>query len=148
MKITTNLNQPKQFNVEELLQFIANILNIKDDVKLTVAYNDSLLNRLSGDIQYSALLCNPLPKTYYLHIKTSANLKSVLCHEMIHLQQYERGDLSMNSDYTQITWKGKLYDSKCDYNKRPWEIEAFSKQNELWKLFKNHKKNKNEKSKN
>ena len=87
------------------MRFLAEKLNIKEDVELSVAYNDSLLNRLSNEnVEYSALLQNPVPKQYFLFVKSDINeLQYILCHEMVHLSQYERGDLKISSDYKTIT---------------------------------------------
>ena len=141
MKIINTIESPKKFNVETLLNFLAEKLNIKEDVELSVAYNDSLLNRLSNEnVEYSALLQNPVPKQYFLFVKSDINeLQYILCHEMVHLSQYERGDLKISSDYKTITWKGNVFDNSHDYACREWEQEAFKLQTKLWKEFKKSK---------
>jgi hypothetical protein len=63
-----------------------------------------------------------------------------LCHEMIHLQQYDRGDLQMSSDFRTVIWKGETFDNSSEYLEREWEEEAFNLQNKLWKKFKKNKK--------
>lgn len=140
MKIINTIESPKKFNIEELLNFLAEKLNISEDVELTVAYNDRLLNMLSKDIEYSALLQKILPKKYILFISSDADgLQYILCHEMIHLSQYERGDLEISPDFKQVTWKGNKYSNSVEYKDREWEEEAFSLQNKLWKEFKKEK---------
>ncbi len=55
-----------------------------------------------------------------------------LAHEMVHAKQYVRGQyrsvLSRNGRMKKI-WLGKQY--SVAYMKRPWEIEAFSRESEL-----------------
>ena len=55
-----------------------------------------------------------------------------LAHEMVHAKQYVRGqyrsELSRNGRMKKI-WLGKQY--SVAYMKRPWEIEAFSREGEL-----------------
>lgn len=149
MNIKNYLKPSKQFDIEELIRFAIEILGIKHVEELVLVHNERLLNTLSGDIEFSALLCNTLPNKYVLHIKDGAVSSTILCHELIHLHQYDRGDLKANSDYTEIIWKGEKYNSSTPYNEREWEEEAFSMQNWLWRKFKQMKKQqkKNEKSK-
>lgn len=141
MKLKIGIESPKKFDVEELLTFLAEELNISEDVELMVVYNDDLLNRLSrGEIEYEALLQRILPNSYTLHIKENiSGLQYVLCHEMIHLQQYDRGDLQMSSDFRTVIWKGETFDNSSEYLEREWEEEAFGLQNKLWKKFKKNK---------
>lgn len=58
---------------------------------------------------------------------------------MIHLQQYDRSDLQMSSDFRTVTWKRETFDNSFEYLDRKWE-EAFGLQNKLWKKFKKNKK--------
>lgn len=141
MKLKIGIESPKKFDVEELLTFLAKELNISENAELMVVYNDDLLNRLStGDIEYEALLYNPAKDRYVLYVKESVSgLQYVLCHEMIHLQQYDRGDLQMSSDFRTVIWKGETFDNSSEYLEREWEEEAFGLQNKLWKKFKKNK---------
>ena len=142
MKLKIGIESPKKFDVEDLLTFLSEELNISEDAELMVVYNDDLLNRLStGDIEYEALLYNPAQDRYVLYVKESiSGLQYVLCHEMIHLQQYDRGDLQMSSDFRTVIWKGETFNNSSEYLEREWEEEAFGQQNKLWKKFKNENK--------
>jgi hypothetical protein len=56
----------------------------------------------------------------------------VLCHEVIHMQQYSSGDLIY--DNGNITWKGETLElNSKEYENRPWEKDAFSRQTQLIK---------------
>lgn len=147
MKIKNHLTSSKTFNVEELLHFLAKVLEIDEDVELTLIYNDALLNKLSKQIEYSALLYTAVPKQYILYVREGIDLKYILCHEFIHLKQHENGDLKYSSDFSQIVWKGQIFDNSYPYDKREWEQEAFTKQFVLWKMFKQFKRRKNERVK-
>lgn len=142
MKLINYIESPKKFNVENLINFVAKELGISEEAELTICYNDILLDKLSTkDLEYEALLQNTLPNKYVLYVKENVSgLQFILCHEMIHLYQYDRGDLKMSSDFKTITWKGKEYTNDLDYSKREWEKEAFSLDNKLWKKFKNENK--------
>lgn len=141
MKLKIGIESPKKFDVEELLTFLAEELNISEDVELMIVYNDDLLERLShGDIEYEALLQRVLPDNYVLYVKENiSGLQYILCHEMVHLSQYERGDLEMSSDFKTVTWNGETFDNTSDYFEREWEEEARSKENKLWKAFKKNR---------
>ena len=136
MKITNHLKSPKKFDIEDLLNFCAKELNISEDVTITLIQNKKLLCNISNDVEFEAILSNPFYKSYILYTKDDVVSQYIICHEMIHMSQYERGDLKMSSDFSKITWKGKIFDNSISYDKREWEQEAFSKQNALWKKFK------------
>lgn len=138
MKLQIGIDSPKKFEVEDLLNFLGEELKIKDNVELIVAYNNSLLNRLSTeDIEYKALLHSPLPNYYVLYVKENVyNLHYILCHELVHLEQYERGDLKISNDFSTVTWKGVTYTKEYPYTDREWEDEAFRLETKLWKKFK------------
>lgn len=147
MKIINHLKSPKNFNIDELICFLVDELKIGSNVELILTYNDSLLDKLSsGQIDYSAMLYHPAPNKYALYVKSGVNLAKVLCHEFVHLEQHERGDLIISKDFSKITWKGTEYDNYYPYDQREWEIEAIVKQRSLLKKFKQliKRKKKNE----
>ena len=144
MKIKNNIDSPKNCNIEELINYIADTLNISEDSELTLMYNDKLLDQLSkGEVEYEALLQNPIPDKYVLFIKSDASgIPIIICHEMVHLKQYDSGKLKMSQDCKTVWWNGEKFDATSDYIEREWEVESFSLQNKLWRKFKKFKKNK------
>jgi len=67
-----------------------------------------------------------------------------LAHELVHAEQYKQGRLSMSKfipkkgyvsfwNGEEVKNKGKTYNS---YRRQPWEVEAFSRQDELAKEVK------------
>ena len=57
-----------------------------------------------------------------------AKLKSVVDHEMVHIDQMRRGDLDYDDNY--VYWKGKKYSRaqmKEGAKNLPWEKEAYNK---------------------
>lgn len=143
MKVINHINSPKKFDVEELVNYLAQVLEISEEAELTLMYNDKLLKQLSkDDIEYSALLQNPIPNKYVLFVKSDVGgLQIIICHEMVHLKQYGSGKLKMSPDYKTVWWNGEKFDATSDYIEREWENEAFSLQNKLWRNFKKYKKN-------
>ena len=55
-----------------------------------------------------------------------ANMALALAHEMVHVKQLAKGQLKVHRKG--YTWRGKVYPSKTPYAERPWEIEAYAKQ--------------------
>ena len=57
----------------------------------------------------------------------SHDILETLAHEMVHVKQTVRGQLSSRG--VSLFWRGKkVLCSKINYYDRPWEIEAWSKQ--------------------
>lgn len=86
---------------------------------------------LGSDIEAKAYIVYYMDR-YYVFIDEMGKEESidVLSHELIHLQQYHNKTLIINSQIA--IWKNKPYIVKdVLYNDRPWEIDAFQKQNEL-----------------
>ena len=75
-------------------------------------------------------LTMPLPglDSYVIAIKpgTPEQMGTILAHEMVHIKQMAKGQLKSvgKNQY----WVGKKYTSKTKYLYLPWEVEAFSKQ--------------------
>ena len=65
------------------------------------------------------------PRNLYTYIET-------LCHECVHIKQYERGELK--DVRGKQMWKGKDC-TDLSYSKQPWEKEAFSLQKDLAKAY-------------
>lgn len=49
-----------------------------------------------------------------------------LAHEMVHFKQYAKGHLRKDGDI--FHWRGKQYSADMPYLDMPWEVEAYSKQ--------------------
>ena len=59
--------------------------------------------------------------------KPAESLGITLAHEMVHVAQMSRGILRSGSRGEQY-WSGRRYPKNTPYLDRPWEIQAFSKQ--------------------
>ena len=55
------------------------------------------------------------------------NLASTLAHEMVHVKQLAKGQMKFLPNQNRI-WMGKRYNKKTRYLDQPWELDAFSKQ--------------------
>lgn len=141
-KVSSLIKDPKQYNVEDLVKIIGNKIFGYNEANIIVQYNDKILNRFSTeDCELQALLDKSIvPHAYNLILRTrlSESLEIIICHEMKHFDQYEKGDLEIKKDDAGLVfiYKGKEYSSSTDYYSRPWEKEARAAQYELWKQFK------------
>ncbi|NDB28745.1 hypothetical protein EB151_04250 [archaeon] len=62
---------------------------------------------------------------------TKEDFATTLCHEMIHVRQYCRKELSQPTGRTMI-WKKEVFPTDLDYHLRPWETEAHSLESEIY----------------
>jgi len=71
------------------------------------------------------------PRAFELEIEKNMPLRRVLetiCHEMVHVKQYARGELYEGSRIPKHRWQGKWLDKDPDYWDQPWEIEAHGRE--------------------
>jgi hypothetical protein len=61
-----------------------------------------------------------------------ADIIETTIHELVHVEQYQRGDLTRDEE--NVYWKGTNH-TYTPYSKRPWEIEAFDKGKKLADIF-------------
>lgn len=95
-------------------------------------------------------LCSPTDYDYKTHrdfdiwispeISKKEQLKTI-CHEMVHVKQYARGELKDYS-YCKFKWKGVklLITEDEDYYTAPWETEANELESVLYNKYKKHLK--------
>ncbi len=60
------------------------------------------------------------------HTYSLEKLGLTLAHEMVHVKQLAKGKLKNVKGFSY--WNGKKYSNRTKYLDQPWEIEAFSKQ--------------------
>lgn len=141
-KVSCLIKSPKQYNISDLIKVIGNKILGYDEANIIVRYNDKLLNRFStSDCELQALLDKTIvPHTYNLLLRTNHqdSLASIICHEMKHFDQYEKGELEIKKEPSGLVfnYKGEEYPSNIAYSDRPWEKEAKRSQYALWKEFK------------
>ena len=54
-----------------------------------------------------------------------------LCHEMIHVKQYCKKELSQPTG-RMMKWKNEIYSTDLQYELRPWEVEAHTMEKEVY----------------
>lgn len=75
----------------------------------------------------------PSLDSYVIALKPQklADLGSTLAHEMVHVKQFAKGHFQIVNGTN--FWKGKKITKRVKYLDLPWEIEAFSKQEILFR---------------
>lgn len=59
------------------------------------------------------------------------DLVSTVCHEMVHVKQYAKGEM-IDNGWGAVRWKTRQVDTTTTkYMDQPWEIEAFKLQDKL-----------------
>ncbi len=130
-------NYTTEKRADTMAMIILNKIFKYDTVTLNIYYAPKHLNNseyeLVGFIQK-----NPYEEhSYNIFLKNGTlpvSIKTFLSHELVHLQQMEKGDLVQLSLYEKIIYKNDtIYYSEVPYDKRPYEIDAFSKENKIRK---------------
>lgn len=106
---------------------------------VTVVINDltdAARNQFNGELKAHIRLSND-NGLYYLFVGALNRSEAieVIAHEIVHIQQYQSGELVYEND--QITWQGYPYVLDEEYERRPWERDAFSKQNSVESIILN-----------
>lgn len=96
---------------------------------VTVVINDmtdAARNQFSGELKAHIRLYNGI---YYLFVGAldRAEAIQVMSHEIVHIQQYNSGELKYENG--EVIWQGEVYTLEEEYERRPWERDAFEKQN-------------------
>ena len=60
-----------------------------------------------------------------------------LCHEMVHVKQYARNEMTDNAFKGVYRWRDRYIKENTSYSKLPWEREAYRKQKTLSKSYYN-----------
>ena len=67
------------------------------------------------------------PREFEIELHKDMPLRKVLvtlCHEMVHVKQYARGELYESERQGKHRWQGTWLNKDPDYWDQPWEIEA------------------------
>lgn len=82
-------------------------------------------------------------REFSLHLDRDMSAKSImttLAHEMVHVKQYAKGELKCLLRCSSLhRWKGVLVDDRTiDYDKHPWEVEAYALEGKLIEEYMRH----------
>lgn len=115
--------------VEAILPSLIDQLNLTNSRKaLVVQIENDGTDNMGSTIPVDAL------DSYIVVIKPHRKLKDIgftLAHEMVHVRQMAKGILKPAKNGT--IWAGKHYSKKTKYLEMPWELDAFAKQEILFR---------------
>ena len=140
IKVTDKANLS---SVVDVVTFAADYLGI-DGVEVMLIVKDSILDRFNDvglSVNGLAYKTN-VPNLYQIYLRSDPDepIDLILCHEMIHISQYVRGDLSLDMANKVFTWKDDKYGSDIGYRSRPWEIEAMEGEMKLLEAYRKFKR--------
>ena len=114
---------------------------IKDLQITVVGVKDLVENEgIHADVIYEYVDAVVRPKDYIIRVDTMDDLQEflrVICHEMVHVKQWARGEMYSYDRHPNLTrWhKQKIDHDKMDYYEQPWEIEAHGREHGLTVSF-------------
>lgn len=114
--------------VEALLPSMIEQLKLTKHKKLLHIILDPDLEDLGTTVPLNGL------DTYLVVLKPVKDLQAMgatLAHELTHVAQFAKGTLQLRPRGK--VWKGKYYGRKVPYLDQPWEIQAFAKQEILFR---------------
>ena len=121
--------------VENCLQFFRNELKLQNSRYSLIVVPERGMSGRDG-IRGSVFKLGPT--VIGMSIDTALDTERLiiaLAHEMIHVKQYARGQITHGKNLTSKFWMGKKF--RGHYYDLPWEVEAFSKERVLAnKVFK------------
>lgn len=92
--------------------------------------SDNAKSQFDGELKAHIRFINP---HFYLFIDEMDRRDAidVISHEIIHMQQYISGNL-IYEETGNVIWKNQIIElNSSEYDKRPWETDAFYRQREL-----------------
>ena len=128
----------------------------KAEIKFATAFfakylmGDRLLNNLGIELLFENQgkmadgHCSPVehsrnPRMFEIGINPKLRrykMLQCLAHEMVHVKQYARGELS--NELATAKWRGKVFkltNSFEDYRNWPWEVEAYGRDRSLYLFY-------------
>jgi hypothetical protein len=109
--------------VESLLPSMLEQLKLTKNKKLLHIILDPSIEELGSTIPLTGI------DTYLVVLKPTRDLLALgatLAHELTHVAQFAKGTLQLTPRGK--LWKGKYYGRRVPYLDQPWEIQAFAKQ--------------------
>jgi len=114
--------------VESLVPSMLEQLKLTRSRKLLQIILDPDIDELGSTIPLNGL------DTYLVVLKPVKDLQALgatLAHELTHVAQFAKGTLQLTPRGKR--WKGRYYGRRTPYLSQPWEIQAFSKQEILFR---------------
>jgi hypothetical protein len=125
-------NKTSKSYLDTLVSQGLDVLGLKGEYVMIRTMDPSLKGALGADTELRAYIIGERNQ-YIIYIGDLDRQESltILSHELIHLQQYTSGRLIRMEDRFMM-FDGEVYNvDNIEYKNRPWENEAFKKENDL-----------------
>jgi hypothetical protein len=131
-KNNTVYNITKKPYLDTIVKTALDIENVKGVTVVIQVLTNLKQESLGRELEIKASIYGE-GSTYILRMNDNVDKREailVVAHEIIHLRQYYSKKLAISQGY--VFWDGVIVDHKnINYEERPWEMEAFSKQEGL-----------------
>ena len=122
-------NSASKMLIETCLQVFRNELKLQNSRYSLVVVPERGMSAKDG---YRGSVFKLGPKVIGMAIDTALDIERLiiaLAHEMVHVKQYARGQITHGKNLNSRFWMGKKI--RGHYYDLPWEVEAFSKERVL-----------------
>jgi hypothetical protein len=122
---------PKYGIYDTILRIALDAENVKNVTVVILQLDDKSKTEFDGELRAKIIQHDEI---YYLYVNdlTDKELITVLSHEVIHIKQYESKKIFYDSKTKKVFWESEVVDlDLVPYEKRPWEIEAFTQEGDL-----------------
>lgn len=122
--------------------YLDQLFNKEPNISVVIEF----VKNLGADAYCAPLVGGRYPKVFCLEIEKSLDKEETLkaiAHEMVHVRQFRSNQMKYIDD--EVWWKGKLYPSRKKLNsvekylRSPWELEAYTREIELYNNFVNRR---------
>lgn len=121
---------------DTILSVGLDVVNLKGLVVNILPLSESVKSNFDGDLKAHIRLHEGIYYLFIDHDNPKEELIKIVSHEIVHIQQYHTQRLIYERGI--VLWEGSEYDlNTTSYDNRPWESEAFSKQNEIYEKIYN-----------
>ena len=123
--------------IDTITHVTLNLLNQYGNLIDVYPLSDSMITKLGTDFELKSHIVGK-KQSYKIYINVNLTRReyiSILLHELIHLSQIELGKLRILTNNTVIWNDTVINPNLIDYEKRPWEIDCFKQQYEIYPLL-------------
>jgi len=126
------INKTNEKRADTIAMIIANKIFLFDTLKIGIVYLPKEYK--DGETEFMGFVQKNSfqPHEYFIFVKKGIlpiSIKKLLSHEMLHVKQYEDGELIPIFQQPLVVYMGDTIDFRqVPYNKRQFEIDAFAKE--------------------
>ena len=105
LEVKSFISNKSKYNLEDVIKIIVSYVFGYQNIKISVINNNKLLDEVSPEGYNLQAMLSKTKNLYQLIVRThpTEDIINIICHEMIHLNQIEKGDLVLTSDMKTVT---------------------------------------------